>query len=1102
MASEDSGDLSAQHGDAPASSTDDWNGAAAAAENQTSHTENSDQHVQEHILSIDQTPDSPGDTSNDDDDGGEYDPESVTVISTAPAPVVERPVTDFLRPAKKLRTAGGFVVNSSDEEDDDVPSPAPAYPSNTLNPPSEARTRPHGHSPLQQVVNPPPPSDLPLAQASNEPTPAPAPVSDLIPVPATSTDNIAATTNATRSRLPNDVIGILEDRISEDPRGDLEAWMSLIDEQKERHNFDDARAVYERFLKVFPHAAEIWVKYLDMELSLDNSSEAESIFTRTLRSIPKVQLWTSYLNYVRRRNDLNDPTGRARQTVSQSYDFVLNTIGQDREAGSIWQDYIQFIRTGPGQVGGTGWQDQQKMDLLRKAYQRAVSIPMANLNSLWKEYDQFEMGLNKMTGRKFLQERSPSYMTARSANTHLENITRGIERTTLPRLPPAPGFEGEQEYLEQVRLWKAWIHWEISDPLVLKSDDPATYRQRVLHVYKQALMPLRFWPEMWVDAAEWCFDENVTGPEGQDSGLEFLKDGIEANPESALLGLKLSDRIESTQAVREDDVNKAALVQSIRAPCDQVLETLYSMIKRLKDREAAAIVKIEEHSASDIAATGNVDADEEDEGEIKERSSAELAKKAKIKAVQDGFAVEIQMLSQHISYLWIALARIYRRLQGQGHGKGSPPVGMRGLFIEARQRGRLTSDVYLEIAHMEWDIYRDDVATKIFERGAKLFPEKEYFIVKYLEHLHAKRDFTNARVVFSQTVKRFREKFELIPKLRPIYAYFHGYEARFGELAQVKELEKQMTELFPEDPSLAHFAARFSTDTFNPVAARVVVSPARQMRPKTIMQSVEQLSDSGRSSPRPAPHAERSPLPQFAPAINSPKRPFQQDDQDEYPPRKLARGVSPLKGAAGRRLDQQRRAQQGQGTSFHTTAPSPIPRDITFLLGVIPPSDAFPRHQFSTDAMVRLIQNTTVPNFSEWRAQRDGSSRNNLASAHVHTRHASSEYPAYQYSNRDSPGPSGRPASPFGGMNRGVTQASAPYRNSPLRPDSSGSYEPPPAMYQAAGMSQFNPLAQALTPGNPGNSGFPGWQGGGYAPPAQYNPNPNQQHPQHYGGYY
>ena len=67
------------------------------------------------------------------------------------------------------------------------------------------------------------------------------------------------------------------------------------------------------------------------------------------------------------------------------------------EFSEFWSDYIQFIRSGPGNVGGSGWQDQQKMDLLRKGYQKALCVPTQAVNTLWKEYDQFEMGLNKLT---------------------------------------------------------------------------------------------------------------------------------------------------------------------------------------------------------------------------------------------------------------------------------------------------------------------------------------------------------------------------------------------------------------------------------------------------------------------------------------------------------------------------------------------------------------------------------------------------------------------------------------------------------------------------------------------------------------------------------
>ncbi|KAI0104702.1 hypothetical protein GGR51DRAFT_521748 [Nemania sp. FL0031] len=1049
--------------DAQLSSNASWadNGWSGNIETNGSTVESGDQEDEYTIPQTGTASDGSEDAADleEEEDSAEYDPESVeitataynpeSVITTPALPVVEErsTSTNSSRPVKKP----GFIVGSSDDEDD-----APTPPSNPPRPTSTTniQQRAYTQSPLQQTT-----------AAQEATTLPPSHVGDGA---ATTIEHPTAGSTNTKLRLPADVVGMLEDRIKEDPKGDIEAWFALIEEQKRRHKVEDTRKTYERFLEIFPQAAEVWVAYLEMELSLDNFPQAEGIFSRTLFAVPHVQLWTAYLNYVRRRNDLNDSSGQARQTVSQAYEFVLNNIGQDRDAGTIWQDYISFIKSGPGQLGGTSWQDQQKMDLLRKAYQRAICIPTANLNTFWKEYDQFELGLNKMTGRKYLQERSPAYMTARSANTALENITRGLRRTTLPRLPPVPGFGGDQEFLDQVKLWKAWITWEKDDPLVLKSEDLASYQQRILHVFKHALMALRFWPEMWVDAAEWCFENGITR-DGKDIGLSFLVDGVAANPESALLALKHADHIELTQRAGEDEHAKAALAQAVRAPYDKVLDTLYEMIKKLKEKESSAIAKIKEDATTDAATNEASGGDEEDdEGEIKESSISAISKQDRIKAVQDGFAVQIQMLSQQISYLWIALARAFRRFQGQG--KSSPPTGLRGIFTEARGKGRLTSEVYIAIAHIEWDVYQDAVATKIFERGSRLFPESEHFFVEYLKHLHARRDFTNARVVFSQTIKRFKEKPELIPKLKPLYAYFHAYEARYGELAQVQELEKQMAELFPDEPSIYPFAARFATDRFNPISARVIVSPAQQMRPKAaILQSVEDVTPSLRATPQPMAQVERSPRPQLLSMnqgnVNSPKRPFQMDEADDYnPPRKIARGVSPLKGAAGRRLDQQRR----QGGIAASGATISIPRDITFLLGLIPPADTFHAHRFKPERMVQLIRDTDVPSFSEWRTQNDQQS-----SRSAHTRPASSDYVPYQYTGRDSPGLTGRPASPYGGAARAVAQASTPYRNSPLRPGSSGSYEPPPATYQVPGPSPFNPITQHPqgAPGNP----YAGW---------------------------
>lgn len=135
-----------------------------------------------------------------------------------------------------------------------------------------------------------------------------------------------------------------------------------------------------------------------MELELDDLPRLEVIFQSALMKVQSIQLWSIYLDHVRRRNDIiTDASGQGRQVVSQAYNFVLDQVGNDKDAGQLWIDYIGFVKSGPGTAGGTGWQDAQKMDLLRKAYQRAVCAPTSVVATLWREYDAFENGLNKMT---------------------------------------------------------------------------------------------------------------------------------------------------------------------------------------------------------------------------------------------------------------------------------------------------------------------------------------------------------------------------------------------------------------------------------------------------------------------------------------------------------------------------------------------------------------------------------------------------------------------------------------------------------------------------------------------------------------------------------
>ncbi|KAG8674398.1 mRNA 3'-end-processing protein rna14 [Fusarium poae] len=942
------------------------------------------------------------------DEGGEYDPESVTIGTPVMAPEPASSGTPQ-RQTSKPKMSGGFIVEASDDEDDDEDEDEEKQPANAA-PQTDA-------VPTQ---NQPGPSTTPDEHVPAAPTHAPVPP--------------AVPSNVTPVLAGLDPVALLEFRVKEDPRGDMDAWQELIAAHRDSGTLDQARSTYNRFVEIFPQAADKWVEWIELELKYNNFVDVEQLFSRCLMTVPNVKLWTVYLDYIRRRNDLNnDPNSQARRTVALSYEFVIDNIGVDRDSGNIWQQYVQFVKNGPGQVGGEDWQDRQKMDQLRAIYKRAVAVPMSTVNNLWKEYDQFEMGLNKMAGRKFIQDRSPAYMSAKSANIALDNITRYLDRTNLPRLPPVPGFNGDQEYRDQVEMWKKWIAWEKEDPLVLKPDEPKAYNQRVLYVYKQALMALRFWPEIWVDAAEWCFQNDIREND-KEVGTELLLEGIKANRESVLLALKHADHIEVNHPGKE--VDKAAFAQAVRKPYDDVLETLYEMGDKVKEREKLEVSTLKQAAAQDLVQASIEENDDDDEDKPKRSPMEE-----RILAIQKGYATETQLLSRTISYVWIAMARAMRRIQGKG---SQTEGGLRKVFTDARQKGRLTSDVYVAVALLEAVVYKDNVGAKIFERGARLFPNDEVFMIEYLKYLHSKDDTTNARVVFETCINRLVSKPDTLAKAKPLYAYFHKYESQYGELSQISKLEDRMAELFPEDPKLKSFVARFSNETFDPIAAPIIISKTAQMRPKQIVPIVEQPMQpvSLRNSPMPL-RQEQNTRAQYVRATASPKRPLAVDDEELNPPKRLARGVSPLKGAAGRRLDQQRR---NQASALH--------RDITFLLNILPPAQSYDGPRLNTAALVSLLQNTEVPDYSTWKAAGGGQQRFGNT---THTRQASGEFV--------------RPLSPYG---RSSATAGG-YRNSPLRPETGNAYQSNPyPLPEASGQ-------QSTWPQVPGAYGAPApGQFGGY----------------------
>lgn len=316
----------------------------------------------------------------------------------------------------------------------------------------------------------------------------------------------------------------------------------------------------------------------------------------------------------------------------------------------------------------------------------------------------------------------------------------------MPKLPPTPGFDGYEEYMTQVKLWKQWIQWEKSDPLECATDDRNLYHKRVLHLYKNALMSLRFWPELWYEAAEWCYENGL-----QADGDKFLDSGIEANPESCLLAFKKINQVEQRTDFEDGQAGITAKYQAVREPHMKLLDALYDLTSKTKEREEAALERATEafdasKRAAEAARAANGAVTDDDDIEFERQMQAkEAAVAAQKKAISAGYNAQMHTLKKTLSYAWIALMRAARRIVGKGNGKGELKdfTGFRGVFQEARKRGKLHSEVYITSALIEHHCYQDPAAQKIFDRGMKLFPEDEYFALEYIKHLIELKDSTS-----------------------------------------------------------------------------------------------------------------------------------------------------------------------------------------------------------------------------------------------------------------------------------------------------------------------------------------------------------------------
>jgi cleavage stimulation factor subunit 3 len=92
--------------------------------------------------------------------------------------------------------------------------------------------------------------------------------------------------------------------------------------------------------------------------------------------------------------------------------------------------------------------------------------------------------------KKFLQERSPLYMTARSV---LQDLRRHLDPLKPVDIPPRPLRNDQDRAL--VVNWRKYLKWEESNPLDI--EDTPVLQSRIGYAYRKCLTQMRFYPELW-----------------------------------------------------------------------------------------------------------------------------------------------------------------------------------------------------------------------------------------------------------------------------------------------------------------------------------------------------------------------------------------------------------------------------------------------------------------------------------------------------------------------------------------------------------------------------------------------------------------------------
>ncbi|KAI0221672.1 mRNA 3'-end-processing protein rna14 [Massospora cicadina] len=537
---------------------------------------------------------------------------------------------------------------------------------------------------------------------------------------------------------------------------------------------ESVRETYECLLEKYPTSVQHWLDYVDYELKHRQLAKAEALFTRCTPHVISLDIFKLYLQYIKQTNSTPEGLPRGpteRHVITLAYEYALLRVGFDKDAGPIWLEYIAFLKRVETY---NAWEQQHAVDKIRKVYHQATAIPTLLLDTIWKDYEQFELSVNRATAKRLIAERSPTYAIARAALRELRALTDPIAQ--LKATAPPPSWSARE--IKLADDWQAYLSWEKSNPLRLENTE--ALNARVIFAYTQALLSLRFYPEFWVDLA--CFYVKVDRK--KDAANTFAL-GCKALPSSVLLNCAYAEYEELQRREKE-----------AHAIYDQAIKSLTGDLERVQAKFGAKLAELDA-PLKDAGQEGQES--REIDGEVKELLRRREKQREKQRAeIEEAKAVEVDAVKRRITLVWLSYMRSARRCEGI--------KGLRRVFGEARKSGHATYHVFVEAALLEHFNQADPkIPDNIFQLGQRHFPTEPGFVAQHLEYLIQKKDPNNARALFEKSI-------DGVPKGRalPLWEKISRFEAYLGDASNLERTHRRVSEAYPHIPPSQLIADRLS----------------------------------------------------------------------------------------------------------------------------------------------------------------------------------------------------------------------------------------------------------------------------------------------------